>query len=575
MSKQIKKEFKALEDVIDQQLAKLSIWALPFQTVMSYLFYGIENIDLKGDADTAMDYTSRLSYLYQVVVGKAQNTPPVSSNSALRTLDTTIYAKDINFLNAAAHYSLLMPQFHRSTMTITSKDDDKHYTIDFPSDAVRDAEIMDRALSYISLQMVIEHPYKDKLSDYLSAKVDAGNQEINGTDFAWVKTIYDFYYRTLINVKVLPDAVFEQQIGVSYDEYYRFSAAMRAFASFFIALGRTYYHKINMDDPQPNADELMLEYIEWTICSFNHKVIGWVQGMCELDSEKFKKVISYFLSIYSDTTAEGFYSESYSGDGYFPPVIWQDDSILFSPHAWKYMLTPNNILYSINKLDANRFSRDISHHLEPSLISQLEYIFKSIPDVKSRPNINYPGSEVDLMVMKESENVVISMQVKATIAPDSARTVQRVEGRALEGIEQIEFWEKQSTAEQETIINNHFGTKLKDIKIIHVLLMRSSAGSADAWARNEQYPIANYSLLGWLLAGKKETGNGSLLHFDDEIRAAQKEIVAMSDSKIEMETLSIGEYSITFPNVDGDLGFIATVYGKIFKYFPEFQEVFI
>jgi hypothetical protein len=73
MSKQIKKEFKALEDVIDQNLAKLSIWALPFQTVMSHLFYGIENIDLKGNADTAMDYTSRLSYLYQVIVDKAQS----------------------------------------------------------------------------------------------------------------------------------------------------------------------------------------------------------------------------------------------------------------------------------------------------------------------------------------------------------------------------------------------------------------------------------------------------------------------------------------------------------------------
>jgi len=167
------------------------------------------------------------------------------------------------------------------------------------------------------------------------------------------------------------------------------------------------------------------------------------------------------------------------------------------------------------------------------------------------------------------------MQVKATIAPDSARTVERVEGRALEGIKQIEAWEKQSATEQEAIINNHFGTKLKDIKIIHVLVMRSSAGSAAAWATIDRYPIANYSLLGWLLANKKESGNGSLLHFDDEIRSAQKEIVAMSDSKIVMEELKIGEYSITFPNVDGDLGFIAKVYGKIFKHFPNFQEVII
>lgn len=570
----MKDDFKALEDILDAKVAGLEIWKLPFQTIMSYLFGCIENIDLKGRVDTAMDYTSRLAYLYPLVKQKSLNAPVVSTTDAISGYDMSQYTDDVNFLNAYAHCSMLMPQFHRETMIVTSKEE-TNYTLEFPSPDVAEAEIIDRVLSYISLQMVVSFPGADELNAYLSLKIDNGSHAIEGMDFFWMKSLFDFLKKTLFNVKVLPDSVFETEIGVSYNEYYSFCAAMRACAEFFVALGRAYYAKVDFGNPKATDNNLMAEYMEWTICSLNHKTLGWIQGLSGLSSDKFRRILSYYLDIYSDTTTEGFYSVAHCGDGYFPPVIWQEGSILFSPHGFRYMLTANNILYSINKREANRFSQQISHHLEPSLISQLEYIFTSVPGVQIRKNINYALSEVDMMIMKESENVVISVQVKATIAPDSARTVERVEGRAQEGMKQIALFESLHIADQESIINNVFGTKLKGIKIIHILVVRSSAGGAGAWTQNKKYPIANYGLLGWLLAGKKEKGDGSLLNFDQEIRNAQKELVDLSVSNIKTETLKIGEHSISFPNVESENSFIMKVYTKILRNFPDFEQVFI
>ena len=103
------------EAELDAKLAALSIWKIPFQTIISSLFYTIEMIDKDGRHFVAADYTSRISYLYDIIRNKAASAPVVSSHEAIMHKDFVKYINDQLFLNAYAHYSLLMPQFHRGT----------------------------------------------------------------------------------------------------------------------------------------------------------------------------------------------------------------------------------------------------------------------------------------------------------------------------------------------------------------------------------------------------------------------------------------------------------------------------
>ncbi len=88
------------------------------------------------------------------------------------------------------------------------------------------------------------------------------------------------------------------------------------------------------------------------------------------------------------------------------------------------MLTINNILYSVNKKDTKTFDQELSGHLEPTLINQLNYIFTSLCDVQIRKNVNYPGSEIDLLVFSPSENICLVIQVKVLIYKDLLDSIE-------------------------------------------------------------------------------------------------------------------------------------------------------
>jgi len=53
-----------IEQDLDAQYNGLNIWESSFQQILSVLLLTIETIDRSGRGDTAMDYASRLSYLY-------------------------------------------------------------------------------------------------------------------------------------------------------------------------------------------------------------------------------------------------------------------------------------------------------------------------------------------------------------------------------------------------------------------------------------------------------------------------------------------------------------------------------
>jgi len=563
-------QLKRMESECDAHCKALQLWEIPFQSVISQLLLAVEVIDYQGRTDTAMDYSGRLSYIYPYVADYAQKTPLTSTTESIVNHMNPKYVDDINFLIAYAHLSMLMPQYHRKLYRLTSLAGN-HIRLEYKDQAASDAEIIDRVLSYVSLQMVVPYKDVDELKAYLKEKVEKRETGMAGSDFYFVMQIKEFLQKYTFNIKVVPDAVFEDVFGITYQEYYSFIATVRAFAEFFIQLGRTYHEQIDREHPKAGDGDLESEYMEWTACCMSKNTLGWFMQLSGLSLEKLKRVFGFYYLKYSDTTTDGFSSEAWCGDGYFPPFIWFDDHLLFSPHACKYMLTVNNMLYSMNKNKEHEFADRISHHLEPCLINQLEYIFQIIPGIQIRKNVDYKTSEIDLIVYSPSEKVALCFQVKATIAPDSARTVRRVEQRALEGIDQIRKFEALSVDEQEHIIRGNFGNADQDISFQHFLTIRSCAGSFEIWQHNPQYPITNYTLLAHLLVEKAKNKRFGLANFKQEVLATQREFVRLAKPEIAEETLVIRNDQITFPDVSTEPGFMAKIFINILTVFPDFE----
>ncbi|GEM_PF-3186170 len=235
------------------------------------------------------------------------------------------------------------------------------------------------------------------------------------------------------------------------------------------------------------------------------------------------------------------------------------------------MLAFNNILYSLNKRSEKLFSDQISPFLEPAPIRQAEYLFSLIPGIRFKPNINYPGGEIDFAVLSESEKIALCFQAKGTIAPDSARTVQRVEDRTLEGMKQILRFDALLPSEKEKIVNTAFNTSLNNIEFQQVLLVRSCAGSATGWDTNDRFPIVNYVVLALIIAEMISTRSYSLQQFCQQIWAKQNELIRTSDAKVVYEKLPIGEHLMEFPNVTMDQGFIMSAHTKIITSIPHYE----
>ncbi|WP_282164757.1 hypothetical protein [Cellulophaga baltica] len=560
-----------IEKILDKKVTELSIYKESFQSIYSILLFTAESIDYKGDNDTAMDYLGRTSLIYPIIKKYAQNSGTENTTQAILKIGSVEYLENINFLIAYAHFSMLMPQIHRGTLEVKSIEGNK-IKIDFPNDSVKESELIDKLYSTISLPITFSYKQQEKIKSYTDLKVKNKDFTICAKDFLLIKEIYDYHLKFSINIEVLNDELIQSKMGFSIIEFKKFVATLKSFSEYFIFLSRSYKEQINDSNSAEENDKLMSEYMEWSVCCLNYKTLGWFIGISDISQDKFDLILSYFIDIYSNNTGVDFESNSFTGEGYQPPITIIDESILFSPHALRYLLSFNNILYSINKTNRELFDNEISNKLEPVLIKQLKYLFSQFGELEQKENVNYPGSEIDLLVLNKEEKVCLSIQVKTTIAPDSSRTVARVQGRTNEALKQIEKFEKLSSDDQLNLINDNFQSDLDEIKIINLIIVRSSAGSDKGWEINKTYRILNYSMLARILCNKLKSDDRNFSNFDNEILEKQKELIDDSNWGIDYETLKIGEFEIEFPNIHFDDKKILTEHIKSFKCYPKIES---
>ena len=393
----------------------------------------------------------------------------------------------------------------------------------------------------------MEFPRKAFLEIYLEQRLASGQVGLCQSDQPWIDELYRHHLATQQRIELLSDGILLEHLGFSNVDYNQFTAAIKAFADFSIYLGRAF--KLSAESNNGEKAELyMSEYMENVVCTLNYAFFDSTRQLSGLQENKFKALLAYFAQCYEQPEAYHVTSYAACGDGYLPPFELGKKAVVFSPHSIRHLHTFNNILYSINKTRQALFNDHLSSALEPVLINQTEKLFAAFPDLTIRKNINYPGSEIDMMVLSENGKVCLIFQAKATLAPASSRTLSRVQDRSLEGLDQIKKFEDLPLQDKLHIINGSFGTNHSDLKILSLLLVRSSAGSEDVWGSG--IPIVNHSFLAGMLYRKLSENDFLFAHFDKQVDKYMEELILISGWTINEEKFEISNLTIIFPDID-------------------------
>lgn len=565
-----------LEVEMDAKFESLELWNLPFQTILSTLLYFADLINNSDGEDNPYDYLGRLSYVFPKLKEKCNDLSlDNDSFTSMMKGHSEKYIEEFQFVIAYAHFSILQPQVRKSIL-VTESYDSELIKLKFTTNETILSELIDRLYSNMACEFVIPYREIEKLEKFISYDI-AQKMIGDESEIEWMLKLYKHYLNFQISIKVLPEHVFQSNFGFSNQELVRFCAAFRAFADHLICQAKV-YKSLGSDESLPYEEQeywmsLYMGSVSYQIRSQHIELIKDVSG---LSDETFFKILGYYTTVISNETGHKIPEVSSCGDGYFPPLTLISDVFITSPHAIRGLLTTNNILYSMNrtKETKSKFDSAVSGELEPVLINQVERLFRSFLGIKTRPNVDYGSKmgEIDLLVLSEDEKVCISIQIKATLAADSTRTVMRVEDRVIEGVKQTERFDNLPEREKLSLINGAFDTNFSEIKFLHLIVVRASAGSEKAWAHNKKYKIVNYPFLAKVLAEKLVAKNIVFGDIINEIDIAQQVLVEESNYSTRDQLMNINSVNINFPIIEFDTDNLLLNNMRTLKVFHDFLE---
>jgi hypothetical protein len=233
----------------------------------------------------------------------------------------------------------------------------------------------------------------------------------------------------------------------------------------------------------------MLEWI--SVCWKEEAFFAFLKGLSGLDSDKLDRLVSMF----SVDFRSGKQPATHARDGFFPPLARVETCFLYNPYLLKPFMTARNIVFAVRHQDQKLFDDVVSKHLEPALVQQSADLLRGIPGLEVIPGHEWEKSEIDVLVYSASENVALHVQAKGAIPPSGARMVQTLEGRAVEGLNQLRKFRNLRPAERDAILSDALGHPVSGVKVIDVLLSRSCFGTHKVWAQLGDVVPLNLALL--------------------------------------------------------------------------------
>jgi hypothetical protein len=461
----------SFEHRADQEIASSQVWKLPLRSVLSALFLTADGLINRGDTERGASLVSRISFLCPFLKNCSLDIG-ASAEDGL----SIIGKYELEILRQAAMYASfceVMPEVRHGHVNVKSVK--RGFRLTYKEPAYQTAEEHDFVLHEIG-----------KATDASSLEMRSALfshlvQEWPMWDLRMVNSAFDQLYthhlRSVHESPLLHLDAYSTAFGFTREEFASVRAALFALASFSNGMHLAAAEERDRSGDPGTIARYQAEFLEWNTPILTKEfVYSCLTRATGLSGSRIEDVLSFLVL----NAVTGDFDNA--GDGYLPPLVLFEDSILFNPHAVRIMTHERNLLYVLNKRQRDHFNNIVSQHLEPMLLNDALAEFSRVPDWLVERNVRWSRGEVDLLVFDPTSNTVLQIQAKAAIPAQNARMTRQLEDHTLRAITQIKRLKGLDSTERDRLCSRAFRRQIVNSTLISAILSRSGLGTWRSWS---------------------------------------------------------------------------------------------
>jgi len=522
-----------LEKKIDDEFEKNPLLKLPF----CHLYNLFCQICTRSFLDNRI-FPYGIFTPFNFIFSRNLNFSEISTKKSLESYHE-INNKDFESLITCATLNNIFPFIHSKVynLEIINENESK---IDYTNSDIEHIETKDIVLTQLSLPRVSNKSSDPEFYKSLFRRIKR-NEKLKIIEN---KNYMTFQYNSLmisfIEEPLIPNIVYKE-IGFSNScEFIKIRNALCALsktytdASWFVDnyLSKERLHRTDIGEEL--WDGLAMACVE------DIKLRNTIISICRCSYEDYEKFKEFFF------ISPG---QNNNLDNKFMPPFWHiNDKIYFMPAAVPILLSTRNLLISIQnnneKKEKYQFDSRISVHFEPTLLIRTEEYFnnKNYIVIKNK-SYNHQQGEIDLLIYCRESHSVLIIQAKATLFPENARTVRRLDSRINEGISQIKRFDKLKKVQKDAFYKSCFDNSIDymNVKEIRAILTNSSFGSFKSWQSMDKEKIIplNCNILRNTLSRID-----SLKYFKDTVYSFIEEVIEISKPEKITKTFHLENHTI-------------------------------
>ncbi|MCA0858183.1 hypothetical protein [Phaeobacter italicus] len=487
-------EIFEFEKSCDKAIDNLNLWQKPLRSVLTgymmmadgLFFGGRFGRGITRDQYKAERILARLSYLAPHL-DKCPRDLLKSGQKAMEAFDLSDGA-EVQEAMMYAHFCEIMPEFRNKYYDVREGEGDYYFS--HKSDEFSDCEVRDVLLTELSLGHDTDRPKKIPESAFQRISNQHPHKDVSAYANG-AKVNYELHCSSFSEPTYLPDEAFNDCFGFSATSFRKVRAALWALADLLLGLSAFYEMSARYSVKEAHWQWRVVDCIaptfrwDW--------LVSFVRVLTGVDRREIEQVISFLCSMEQNRIS------AFSGNGYLTPLFQLGDFVLTSPYLLRMMPSMRNMLYSLNKVDPEHFSKEVAQHLEAELLKEFFDVCEKVPNLNSKSNVDWVAEgrsgEIDAILFDDDVRFVLAIQAKAAIPPEGARMTRNVEARTIEAVDQIASFSRLSRENQRGILSKELGYTHEEFVVSHGILTRSGLGTRKAWRESAEISIFNVGIL--------------------------------------------------------------------------------
>jgi hypothetical protein len=502
---------KAIELLADVEVQQVPALTMQREALLVHLYNliwlltsgGMRGLD-SPEPNKARAIAHRLSLITELIL-VTPTSERFNSQAAAAVSVSRAQAQSVALLLSYAHLSEVMPDVHRGNFVVagsekrslrhpvTGKERDLMIVrLDYPDPEWGSLEGLDIALSTLSIprSTVAPEASPHRLRLALAALQNGDMRPVA----ALSARFGDHYLGAVSESGILGDAGLLSALGIDTQTFRRFRAALMGLAEWGVQSAGLVQKEMRLSG---STEDRLNTLFSLTAMSVN---ADWLQNVLSTASGTSSTIIRGVLDVF---TLGGFSrsipSTANAGDGFFPPLTRLGSEVMFSPRIMLNSLTDRNVAFALNRLDQDRFAREVSEHLEPKLVSDMSATLRADPLVQVVTGIHWSSGgrsgEIDAAVVRSGRSGVLHLQAKGAIPATGSKSTRHVETRVQEGIRQSRSFAELDRAERDRILGGALGRSVVGEPHEGAVLVRSNFGTARIWREAGDVSLLTLPLL--------------------------------------------------------------------------------